>query len=247
MKSRSLLATIATAVALATAPAMAADMRMPVKAPPPVAPAPTFYNWSGIYIGGHVGGAFGERCFRDVIGDLGCHDNDGFAGGGQIGFNVQNGQFVFGAEFSGSWADLTGSHSGSFFTPADSFHSDVDTILLFTGRVGLAFDRALLYVTGGGAWVRNDFRYNDGFGFESSHKHNRTGWTVGAGLEYGLAPNWSIAVQYNYIDLGEKDVNFFTPNTGPFTVQADSHIHLATARLNYRFGGFGGGPVVGRY
>jgi outer membrane immunogenic protein len=245
MKSRSLLATIATAVALATAPAMAADMRMPVKAPPPVAPAPTFYNWSGIYIGGHAGGAFGERCFSDVVGDLGCHDNDGFAGGGQIGFNIQNGQFVFGAEFSGSWADLTGSHSNAFF-PGDSFHSDVDTILLLTGRVGLAFDRALLYVTGGGAWVRNEFRWNDGGGFIWSDKQNRTGWTVGAGLEYGITPNWSIAVQYNYIDLGDKDVNFVGPGA-PFTVQADSHIHLATARLNYRFGGFGGGPVVGRY
>jgi outer membrane immunogenic protein len=233
--------------ALAVGPALAADLpvrrQMPVKAPEPVSYG---YNWSGIYIGGHAGGAFGERCFKFDGFDEGCHDNDGFAGGGQIGFNIQNGQFVFGAEFSGSWADLTGSHNlpGGF---GDSYHSDVDTILLFTGRVGLAFDRALLYVTGGGAWVRNELRYNDGFGFESSNKHNRTGWTVGAGLEYGITPNWSIAVQYNYIDLGEKDATFVTPNAGPFTAQVDSHIHLATARLNYRFGGFGGGPVVARY
>ncbi len=233
--------------ALAVGPALAADLpvrrQMPVKAPEPVSYG---YNWSGIYIGGHAGGAFGERCFKDSFGDLGCHDNDGFAGGGQIGFNVQSNQFVFGAEFSGSWADLTGSHNNTGIFDGDSFHSDVDTILLLTGRVGLAFDRALLYVTGGGAWVRNEFRYNDSFGFESSHKQNRTGWTVGAGLEYGITPNWSIAVQYNYIDLGDKDVTFFTPNVA-FTAQADSHIHLATARLNYRFGGFGGGPVVGRY
>ena len=77
-----------------------------------------------------------------------------------------------------------------------------------------------------------------------SAKQNRTGWTIGAGLEYGLAPNWSIAVQYNYIDLGDKDVNFVGPTA--FTIQADSHIHLATARINYRFGGFGG-PVAARY
>ncbi|MPZ38521.1 MAG: outer membrane beta-barrel protein [Rhizobiales bacterium] len=234
--------------ALACGPALAADLpaRMPVKAPPP-APVSYGYNWSGFYLGGHAGGAFGEKCFSDAFGDLGCHDHDGFAGGGQLGFNVQNNQFVFGVEFSGSWADLTGSHNDPFGVGfSDSLHSDIDTILLFTGRVGLAFDRALLYVTGGGAWVRNEFRYNDGFGFESSHSKNRTGWTVGAGLEYGLAPNWSIAVQYNYIDLGEKDVSFTTPNVA-FTAQTESHVHLATARINYRFGGWGGPPIAARY
>lgn len=152
---------------------------------------------------------------------------------------------MFGVEFSGSWADLTGSHDQALNNGDSLLHSDTDSILLLTGRVGLAFDRALLYVTGGGAWVRNEFRYNDG-GFVWTDKQNRTGWTVGAGLEYGLTPNWSIAVQYNYIDLGDKDVNFFTPDAGSFTAKADSHIHLATARINYRFGGFGG-PIVARY
>jgi outer membrane immunogenic protein len=237
-----LLASVATG-AILTGSAAAADMRMPVKAPP--APPPiAAYNWSGFYIGGHAGGAFGERCFSNVFGSLGCHDNDGFAGGGQIGFNVQSNQFVFGVEFSGSWADLTGSRTSVFFT-GDSIHTDVDTILLLTGRLGLAFDRALLYVTGGGAWVRNEFRYGDSFGSVSTEKHNRTGWTVGAGLEYGITPNWSIAVQYNYVDLGDKDVTFATPNI-VFTAQTESHIHLATARLNYRFGGYGA-PIAARY
>jgi len=229
--------------ALACGPALAADLparrAMPVKAPEPVA---TYYNWSGLYIGAHAGGGFGEKCFTFAGNSDGCHDNDGFLAGGQIGFNVQSGQFVFGVEFSGSWADLTGSHTALFNSP-DTLHSDVNTILLFTGRVGLAFDRALLYVTGGGAWVRENFEYNSG-GAISSDKQNRTGWTIGAGLEYGLAPNWSIAVQYNYIDLGDKDVNF-TGGAGTFTHQSDQHIHLATARLNYRFGW--GGPVVARY
>jgi outer membrane immunogenic protein len=223
--------------ALASGSALAADLparrAMPVKAPEVVAYG---YNWSGIYVGAHVGGGFGERCFTYLGASEGCHDNDGFLGGGQIGFNVQNGQFVFGAEFSGSWADITGSHT---IRGTESYHSDLNTILMLTGRVGLAFDRALLYVTGGGAWTRNKFEYNDGLAY--SVTQNRSGWTVGAGVEYGLAPNWSVALQYNYIDLGDKNVNF--PG---FTAAADSHVHLATARLNYRFNGFGG-PVVARY
>ncbi len=85
----------------------------------------------------------------------------------------------------------------------------MNTILLFTGRVGMTFDRMLLYVTGGGAWVRNEFTYNGVvLGTVDSVKQNRTGWTIGAGIEYGLSPNWSIAAQYNFIDLGDKDVVF---------------------------------------
>jgi outer membrane immunogenic protein len=248
VKTQSLLASIATVIALAATPATAADMRMPVKAPP-APPLVAAYNWTGFYIGGHAGGGFGEKCFTFEGDDRGCHDTDGFVGGGQIGFNVQSNQFVFGVEFSGSWADLSGSHTAPVFSifGTHSLHSDVSTILLLTGRVGLAFDRALLYVSGGGAWVRDKFEVvTVPFGSTASTKQNRTGWTVGAGLEYGLAPNWSIALQYNYIDLGDKGVTFDL-GAGPFTYQADQHIHLATARLNYRFGGFGGGPVAARY
>ena len=84
----------------------------------------------------------------------------------------------------------------------------MNTILLLTGRVGMTFDRMLLYVTGGGAWVRDKFTNTRGRCRVTSDKQNRTGWTVGAGIEYGLTPNWSIAAQYNYIDLGDKDVTF---------------------------------------
>jgi len=62
----------------------------------------------------------------------------------------------------------------------------------------------------------------------------------------GLAPNWSIAVQYNFVDLGDKDVTFTGGGVVTFTDRVDQELHLATVRLNYRFGGFGG-PVVARY
>jgi outer membrane immunogenic protein len=230
--------------ALACGPALAADMPvrrgMPVKAPEPVAYG---YNWSGFYIGAHAGGGWSEKCFTFLGASDGCHDADGWLAGGQVGFNVQSGQFVFGVEFSGSWADINGSHA-SLLVPTDSYSADINTLLLFTGRVGMTFDRLLIYVTGGGAWVRDEFSYSSPGVGTATTKQNRTGWTVGAGLEYGLSPNWSIAAQYNYVDLGDKDVTFGAP-FAPFTDNVEQDIHLATVRLNYRFGW--GGPVVARY
>ena len=204
----------------------------------------TYYDWTGFYIGAHGGGGWSRKCFTVVPANLddGCHDGDGWLAGGQIGYNLQSGQFVFGVEFSGSWADISGSHA-SLLTPADTYSSDVNTILMLTGRVGLTFDRLLLYVNGGGAWVRDKFEYTTaGVGTETL-KRNRTGWTVGAGIEYGFSPNWSIAAQYNYIDLGDKGVGFAGPTV--FTASVEQQLHLATVRLNYRFGV--GGPVVARY
>ena len=141
----------------------------------------------------------------------GCHDTDGWLGGGQVGFNYQAGQCVFGVEFSGSWADINGSHT-ALLIPGDTYRSEMNSLLLFTGRVGMTFDRLLIYVTGGGAWARDEFNYTSPGVGTATTKQNRTGWTIGAGLEYGLSPNWSIAAQYNYIDLGDKDVTFGAPS-----------------------------------
>jgi outer membrane immunogenic protein len=233
-----------TGVALATlagGPALSADLprRAPVKAPEPVVYA---YNWSGFYIGAHVGGGWSDKCFTFNGGADGCHDGDGLLAGGQLGFNWQSGQFVFGVEFSGSWADISGNHAG-LLPPNGAFSTELDTILMLTGRVGVAFDRMLLYVTGGGAWVNEQLSYAAPAGIFSSDK-SRNGWTIGAGIEYGIAPNWSIAAQYNYIDLGEKSVSFTGPGLVGFTESVDTTVSLATVRLNYRFGG---GPVVARY
>ena len=109
----------------------------------------------------------------------------------------------------------------------------------------MSFDRLLIYVTGGGAWARDKFDYTAAGVGTATTKQNRTGWTVGAGIEYGLSPNWSIAAQYNYVDFGDKDVTFGGAVVGPFTDKVEQDIHLATVRLNYRFGV--GGPLVARY
>jgi outer membrane immunogenic protein len=233
--------------ALACGPALAADL--PVRGVPVKAPEPVMvygYNWSGFYIGAHGGGGWSNKCFTFAGDSDGCHDGDGWLAGGQVGFNWQTNNIVFGVEFSGSAADISGDHH-AFSDPADTFRSKVNSLFLLTGRVGFAFDRMLLYVTGGGAWARDKYEFVDvGQGtLTYSAKQNRTGWTIGAGLEIGLTPNWSLAAQYNFVDLGDRDVTFSAPGA-TFAERVDQELHIATVRLNYRFGGFGG-PIAARY
>ena len=107
----------------------------------------------------------------------------------------------------------------------------------------MTFDRLLIYVTGGGAWARDEFSYTIPAVGSASTKQNRTGWTVGAGVEYGLSPNWSIAAQYNYIDLGDKDVTFGAP-VGPFTAPPS---RISTSPRCGSTTASAGGPLVARY
>jgi outer membrane immunogenic protein len=227
-------------LALTAASAAAADLPARVQRAPGPVPVVYEYNWSGFYIGGHGGGAWGEKCFTFVgVGD-GCHNVSGGLAGGQVGFNWQTGNLVLGVEFSGSATWLDGRHTIPGSIGGDTFDTRVDSLFLLTARAGYAFDRLLLYVTGGGASVRDRYTFVDNpLGIASSARETRWGWTIGAGLEYAFAPSWSVGAQYNYVGLGTRDVSFTT-----FTESIRQDLHVATLRLNYRFGG---GPVTARY
>ena len=134
------------------------------------------------------------------------HKADGFLGGGQVGFNYQTGMFVFGVEGDVSWADIKG---GSNIGPVigaplgANFNTDVDWTATLTGRLGLAFDRWLVYGKGGVAWAHD--KYNTNFyTFPGTVElsETRVGWTVGAGVEYAFAPQWTAKLEYNYMDFG---------------------------------------------
>ena len=227
-----LLASVAFA-AMSSSASLAADLRRPP--PPPVmAPVavPLAYNWSGFYVGAHGGGAWGNHCFDNLAVDAGCHDGSGWVGGGQVGFNWQSGQWVFGLEFSGSAVGLDGNHNHPIL---GRFESDVGGLFLFTGKLGIAWSNVLAYVTGGGAWVHTSHTLTAPLLGSATVDADRWGWTIGGGLEFGFAQNWSLALQYNLIHLDERSTNFTVQN--PITVNIDQKVNLATARLNYRFSG----------
>jgi outer membrane immunogenic protein len=252
MMKKFLLGTVGlVALGMAAGPASAADLaaRPYTKAPPMVA-AP-YYDWSGFYIGGNGGWGSSRNCwdFLPVGGGSvpeGCHDATGGVAGGQIGYRWQASQWVFGLEAQGDWADLSGSNTSTAF-PADRNRSRIDAFGLFTGQVGWAWNNALLYVKGGAAVTdnRNDiFAVGGGPLLASTGDQTRWGGTVGVGLEYGFAPNWSVGVEYDHLFMQDKTVSFTTPAgvfAGSDNIRQD--VDLVTARINYRFGG----PIIGKY
>jgi outer membrane immunogenic protein len=224
----------AAGVILGVQSASAADMRRPVyKAPPPAVVAA--YNWSGFYVGGHIGGAWGSEEATDIAtGIRASTDPDGFIGGVQAGYNWQADRWVFGIEGDWSWSGADGSNTlvGVPFTSNDSWYATL------TGRVGYAWDNWLWYVKGGAAWADKEYSYA-GFGTISD---TRVGWTVGTGVEWALGPQWSAKLEYNYLDFGKDTYNF-----APFPIDVDTQVHLVKAGINYRFGGYGKAPVVANY
>jgi outer membrane immunogenic protein len=234
----------ASLVALgAAAPAFAADLaaRPYTKAPPMMMAA---YDWSGFYIGLNGGGATSHNCWTLVGGaSEGCHDATGGTVGGQIGYRWQQGPVVFGVEAQGNWADFSGDNVSTVFAP-DRNRTKIDAFGLFTGQIGYAWNNVLLYAKGGAAVTDNKYDLISGTtgAVLASTSNSRWGGTIGVGLEYGFAPNWSFGVEYDHLFMDRQNVTFVNP---AFT-QTDSikqDVDLFTARINYKFGG----PVVAKY
>jgi len=238
------------------APASAADMaaRPYTKAPPPMIAA--IYDWSGFYIGANGGWGTSRKCWDDVTGGTfngsnGCHDATGGTAGGQIGYRWQASSWVFGLEAQGNWADFRGS-STSVNNADLRIESQIGAFGLFTGQVGYAWNNVLLYVKGGAAVVADKYRtfiIPTGLLLDSA-RETRWGGTVGAGVEFGFSPNWSIAFEYDHIFLADRDVRFYASGNFGLPVGAFSatdrirqDVDLATVRVNYRWGG----PVVAKY
>ena len=242
-----LLATVAL-VALA-APAAAADLaaRPYTKAPPPM--LPPLYDWSGFYIGVNGGWGSSRKCWDLVVPGFGtapegCHDATGGTAGGQIGYRWQAGTWVFGLEGQGNWADFKGSNLSQQFLGVTN-QSRIDAFGLFTGQVGYAWNNVLLYVKGGGAVVADRYRtFFAGALASSSNDDTHWGGTVGAGLEYGFAPNWSAGIEYDHLFMQDHTATFTTP-VGLFfkNDRIRQDVDLVTVRVNYKFGG----PVIAKY
>jgi outer membrane immunogenic protein len=204
-----MLSTAALALIALAAPASAADMAArPYTKAPAYAPVP-IYNWTGLYIGGHVGGAFRGND-NNILGG----GNDGrFMGGVQAGYDYQfASSWVFGVEANYSFLD----------TGSSIANRGLGSV---TGRLGYTWGPSLLYVKGGYAWA--DSRFTNGF----SGDGGRDGYTIGGGLEYLFTQNWSGKIEYQYYDFGT--MNFVTPQLAIGGFRNDEH--TIKAGLNYRF------------
>jgi outer membrane immunogenic protein len=168
--------------------------------------------------------------------------------GGQFGYRWQAGNWVFGLEAQGNWADFSGSNPSLAFIGAAN-RSRIDAFGLFTGQIGYAWNNALLYVKGGAAVTDDKYEglvISTGTVLDRATE-TRWGGTVGAGVEYGFAPSWTAAIEYDHLFMGTKDNTFSSvfPVTG-LNSRTDSikqDADLVTVRVNYRWGG----PVIAKY
>ena len=228
------------------APAFAADLG--VRAPIQKAPAyvQQVFSWTGFYVGAQLGGQWGSDHDRNatpagVLVIDPAFTSSGVVGGAHIGYNWQASSIVFGLEGDLEGSSMSGGYRTALGTAGTDFTNRWQASI--RGRLGLAADRALFYVTGGGAWA--DLRYNEIYPTGSQvFTPSRFGWTLGAGVEYAFTPNWSARLEYRYADFGRL-TNTITaiPASVGFTDTHDPRFHTVRAGVSYHFGG----PVVARY
>ncbi len=232
------------AVGLSCTGASAADL--PVKAP---IPAP-IYDWSGFYAGVNLGWGSADSdwtntastpatTFYDAVpGDWFSNRSAGAIGGGQFGYNFQNGPLVYGVEAMFDAAALKVTSPSLFGAGDDKFETKIDALFAFTGRVGYAWQNVLLYGKAGLAIGHVSLSVSDTVGpFTGSGSDDRwvVGPTVGAGLEYGFTPRLSLAVEYDYTHLNSASYEL-GGGVGSYLWDVAPHnVHVVTARLNYRF------------
>lgn len=239
---RGLLLSTAAAVTAAGA-SLAADL--PYGSGGYAPPAPIF-TWSGFYVGGQVGYAWANANlsgWSPRFAFSGVHyDPNGVIGGAHVGYNFQYNQIVLGVEGD---VDGTGVNKSYAWGPV-VYGSQMPVEGSIRGRLGLAFDRALVYVTGGAAFAGVTNTYHSYFGYNSIGR-STAGWTAGGGLEYALFNNWSVRAEYRYADFGSSTDYPFAAVPGG----AVAH-HLTEnsvrAGFSYRFNGLFGptAPFAGQ-
>lgn len=205
---KTLFGTALAATLIASGAALAADIQ---RGPAPYYSAPAtsgLYNWSGPYAGLNIGYEWGK--VTNTVGEP-----SGLTGGGQVGYNWQSGQFVFGAE-----TDIQFSGADDTFAPWKFSNPWFGTL---RGRGGVAFNNVLLYATLGLAYgeLKGEF-------LGLSETKTEIGWAGGVGAEYGFTPNWSARVEYLYMDLASRPFSITGTDNG-------LHTHMLRLGVNYHF------------
>jgi outer membrane immunogenic protein len=198
-------------------------------------------------LGARAGGLWGDSyrwiprppggAFEGV--SLGGHSVDGFVSGVQGGCDYQTSSgVVIGVAGDYDWTDADGTHPSERETGV-FYHSKVEALASVTSRLGYAFDRALLYVEGGAAWERVDYRASTTMiGTAYGASDDRSDWTIGGGGEYAFTDRLSAFVEYSYYDFGRERIRLnpqysFLPTA---FVDIDDTANVVRAGINLRFG-----------
>ncbi|MDX8412301.1 MAG: porin family protein [Mariprofundaceae bacterium] len=221
-------------------------------------------NWAGSYIGANVGYGWGSAD-TDIrlLPSVAPTDArpitikpsvNGAVAGGQVGYNWQNGNWVYGVEADESWSGMSDTamspiilNNGGTISPAAGYtaQQEINSFGTLRGRIGQDIGGdVLLYGTGGLAWgqvktnVNTDSRPTGTIQYPASQSKTKTGWTVGAGAEWAFSPPYSVKIEYLYVDLGEQSViGNPVPLNPPFQAlyEWQANAHIVRAGINFLF------------
>lgn len=253
MKNVKVLIAASIAAAVLCAPALAADQARSYKAPMSLAygSGPMTYGWDGFYAGGTIGYGWSTQKASIDTGFGSTIDTSskatGIGGGGTLGYNWQNGRFVYGVETDANWASVKGAGSNDFtlfgFIPGNvTSNTSIDWYATVRGRLGYALgDRQqwLPYLTGGYAIGRVSASGSatvSGFQIGTFNTSQvKSGWVLGGGVEYQLpARNWSVKTEYLHVALGDISGTAQTIG-GDVPVSGKASFDVVRVGLNYRF------------
>lgn len=219
---------------------------------------PAAYDWTGPYVGLQGGYGWGENDVKADGSEIqptlmtsgspvsfhplddGSIEMDGFVGGLHAGYNWQSDSLVLGVEGDIEYADINGDtdilHADNDNEKAGEARQEIDWLGSLRLRAGFAFDRALIYATGGlavgGVEVSGFIDESD---FDDSNKDTEWGWTLGGGFEYALTDELSGRVEYRYTDLGHSDVEAGGEETPITQLEFDNTFHAVRAGLSWHF------------
>ena len=251
MRALRLGAAIAAVAAGLSAGSARADGPPPGPAyPPGYTPAymPTVtYDWTGIYVGGHLGAANARREFSydgtldpfTLLPETFEHSGTSFVGGGFVGLQKQWSSIVIGAEAGYLWMDELQS-TGSLNVANTTLSSSVRNLFLVTGKFGFANDNMLAYFKGG--WASSEVGYRSSVtntgALLTSSGGRESGWTAGVGLEYALWEHVIFGVEYDYVGFNPGTRAQTPAGVGPLgtNVASSLDIQSVTARLSFKLG-----------
>jgi opacity protein-like surface antigen len=218
--------------------AFAADVDRPAPMTMPI------YNWTGFNIGVNFGGAFATGTLTDNLTGVSFPGGHSAAmGGGTTGYNWQvSPNFVLGIEwtFDGTTVGNTGITSNTVVVPIHGIPTAVqgsigtNWVATLAARFGIAQNNTLYYAKAGGGWLNNSASATNMItGASVSTTSTTSGWVVGGGIEYGVAPNWTIKAEYDYLGLSNWT------NSGPLlpgdTFTISRQINMLMIGANYKF------------